>query len=64
MVKRLFHLCLQNPEADFAWKANKRRDQGGKRIEMSEHQFYDLPPKYYDYYTKDEPPEKQGSGMR
>jgi hypothetical protein len=29
-------------------------------LKMSEHQFYGLPPKYFDYYTKEEPPYKKG----
>lgn len=29
-------------------------------LKMSENQFYGLPPKYYDYYTTDEPPYKKG----
>ncbi len=31
-------------------------------LKMSENQYYNLPPKYYDYYAKDDPPYRKGFG--
>jgi hypothetical protein len=51
---------FKNPEQILHGQLIRGEIKTENGLKMSEHQFYDLPPKYYDYYTKEEPPYKKG----